>query len=200
MRVDVNPRIDEGATWEARELGVASDRALPEALAGAISAALRERGKLGSEPSLDVRSTPSIRAYLARPDLAELAGRGTATPDHVIRLKPFPLLIGEDTVALGKALDQYDRDYSAYFQRHAPIASEPKTMLDPLPRAILVRGFGIVGLGRSPKDARIVADLWEQTARIVLAAESWGRFSPISERELFDMEYWSLEQAKLARA
>jgi rhamnose utilization protein RhaD (predicted bifunctional aldolase and dehydrogenase) len=178
----------------------ASDRALPKALAGAISAALRERGRLGSEPSLDFRSTPSIRAYLARPDLAELAARGTATPDHVIRLKPFPLLIGENTVALGEALERYDRDYSAYFQRHAPTASEPKTMLDPLPRAILVPGLGIVGLGRSPKDARIVADLWEQTARIVLAAESWGRFSPISERELFDMEYWSLEQAKLAGA
>lgn len=70
-------------------------------------------------------------------------------------------------------------------------------MLDPLPRVALIRGLGIVGIGRTTKEAGVAADLAEQTARIVLAAEGIGRFTPLNERDLFDMEYWSLEQAKL---
>ncbi len=176
-----------------------NDRDEPEGLSVMLRDALRKRGALGSMPALDFRSTPAIRDYLARPDLAGLAERGTATPDHVIRPKPVPMIVDADAdaAALDAALDRYAEAYGAYFHRHAPHAREPKTMLDALPRAVLVPGVGILGLGRSAKDAGIVGDLWEQTARIVLAAEAWGRYAPISERELFDMEYWSLEQAKL---
>ena len=72
-------------------------------------------------------------------------------------------------------------------------------MLDPLPRGVLVPGVGIFGLGANEKAARIAGDLYEQTARIVNAAEDYKRFTPISEADLFDMEYWSLEQAKLRK-
>jgi rhamnose utilization protein RhaD (predicted bifunctional aldolase and dehydrogenase) len=178
-----------------------SDRAAPEPLAAVLHAALAARGALGSDPRLDFRSTPALRRLLSRDDCAELVGRGTATPDHVIRIKPFPLILsaGAGRAEADAALDRYAAAYRAYFDRHAPRAAEPKTMLDPLPRAVLAPGEGIFGLGRTEKEARIVGDLWEQTARIVLAAETWGRYAPIPEADLFDMEYWSLEQAKLAR-
>ncbi|SDF13254.1 class II aldolase/adducin family protein [Limimaricola pyoseonensis] len=176
----------------------ADDAPADPALAGMLARAL-SGGALGDDPALDWRSTPSIRALVSRDDLSEIVHRGTATPDHVIRLKPFPMIVAPDISEAGiaAALDAYGARYRAYFERHAPHAEEEKIMLDPLPRAVLVEGQGLFGLGRDGKAARIAGDLWEQTARIVLAAEAYGRFTPIAERDLFDMEYWSLEQAKL---
>lgn len=72
-------------------------------------------------------------------------------------------------------------------------------MLDAWPRMVLVKGAGMIGLGGNEKSARIAGDLGEQTARIVNAAEEIGTFAPINEADLFDMEYWSLEQAKLQK-
>ncbi|PZO79482.1 MAG: short-chain dehydrogenase [Mesorhizobium amorphae] len=151
--------------------------------------------------ALDFRSTPAIRALAGHPDVHDILGRGTVTPDHVIRLKPWPLIVapGVSETGLDAALDAYARRYQAYFERHAPQADEPKTMLDPYPRLILVEGQGVFGLGANAKAARIAGDLAEQASRTILAAEGFGRFTPIGEADLFDMEYWSLEQAKLGK-
>ncbi|TKW65918.1 MAG: class II aldolase [Paracoccus denitrificans] len=175
------------------------DAPRPDALHAALRGALSARGQLGPEPALDFRSTPAIRSYLARDNLVELARRGTATPDHVIRIKPFAMILSpdDDEAQIGRALDQFAADYAAYFNRNAPNASEEKVMLDPLPRAVLVPGAGLFGIGSNENSARVAGDLLEQTARIVNAAEDYRRFTPISEADLFDMEYWSLEQAKL---
>ncbi|KEP69391.1 short-chain dehydrogenase [Thioclava dalianensis] len=176
-----------------------NDAPMPEELAAALIEALAAQGALGTAPAVDFRSTPAIRRYLGRENLAELAMRGTATPDHVIRIKPFPMILeaGDDAAAITRKLAEYADRYAAYFARNAPNASEPKTMLDPAPRVVLMPGVGLFGLGANDKASRIAGDLLEQTARIVNAAEDYGRFAPISEGELFDMEYWSLEQAKL---
>jgi rhamnose utilization protein RhaD (predicted bifunctional aldolase and dehydrogenase) len=155
----------------------------------------------GSDLSLNFRSTPSIRSYLSRSNLEDLAYRGTATPDHVIRIKPFSMIIDAeaDSDSIELALKVFSSDYQAYFERNAQRASEKKVMLDLLPRSILVRGLGLYGLGTNEKSATIAGDLMEQTARIVNAAEDYNRFTPLAEDDLFDMEYWSLEQAKLGR-
>lgn len=149
--------------------------------------------------AMDFRATPSILAYSQLPTLASVSARGTATPDHVIRIKPFPLIApaDADVDALVALLEDFAQRYKAYFERNAPRAAEEKIMLDTLPRIVIVPGLGLFGMGSDAKAADIAADLGEQTARIVLAAEAYGRFSPISEPDLFDMEYWSLEQAKL---
>ncbi|GLP88030.1 class II aldolase/adducin family protein [Tritonibacter mobilis] len=178
-----------------------TDRMMPQPLADTLRAALAAGGALGAEPAIDFRSSPSIRTYLARPNLAELSRRGTATPDHVIRIKPFAMILteGAGRPEIDLALEAYADEYAGYFNRNAPNAAEPKVMLDPLPRGVLVPGVGIFGLGANEKAARIAGDLYEQTARIVNAAEDYKRFTPISEADLFDMEYWSLEQAKLRK-
>ena len=75
-----------------------------------------------------------------------------------------------------------------------------KRTLDPLPRVALVPGLGLFGLGRSKKEAGIAADLAQCAVEIVTDAEAVGRFQSISEDEMFDMEYWPLEQAKLGAA
>jgi len=149
--------------------------------------------------ALDLRYSPAIDKYLALPDLPEISSRGTVTPDHVIRIKPRPVLGAEkysrEDWKLG--LRDYADWYEAYFARNAARVAEPKRMLDPLPRVALIPGLGLVGIGKSAKEAAIAADLAEQGARVVLSAEALGRFTPLSESDLFDMEYWSLEQAKL---
>ena len=76
----------------------------------------------------------------------------------------------------------------------------PKRELDPAPRVILVPGLGLFGLGRSAKDATVAADLAESWVETVTDAEAIGSFESLTEAELFEMEYWSLEQAKLGSA
>ncbi|MFG6589365.1 class II aldolase/adducin family protein [Sulfitobacter sp. MOLA879] len=153
-------------------------------------------------PALDLRISKANSRFLALPDLEEVSARGTATPDHVIRIKPRPMLgfASFDTTDWDRAVKGYADWYEGYFNRHAPLAEEPKTMLDPLPRVALIRGLGIVGIGRNAKEAGIAADLAEQNARIIVSAEALGKFKPLNEAQMFEMEYWSLEQAKLKKA
>lgn len=150
----------------------------------------------------DARSDHFIRTYSAQHHIDELATRGTITPDHVIRTKPWPLVVEENDSeeTLADKLHDYTARYCAYFARHAPHQSEEKIMLDPYPRVVLVRGKAAIGLGKNAKEAAIAADLATQSARVILAAEALGRYTPIAEDRLFEMEYWSLEQAKLKKA
>ncbi len=84
-----------------------------------------------------------------------------------------------------------------YFARNNARIGGGRTMLDPLPRVVLVPGLGLFGLGRSQKDARIAAELAESAIEVITDAEAIGRYESISEAEMFDMEYWPPEQAKL---
>ena len=65
---------------------------------------------------------------------------------------------------------------------------------------MLVPGKGLFGLGASAKDAAIAADIAENTIEVITDAEAAGGYQPISEADMFDVEYWSLEQAKLGKA
>ncbi len=87
--------------------------------------------------------------------------------------------------------------YHAYFKRNNEGREPAKRALDPLPRVALVPGIGLFGMGRSKKDAAIAADIAENTVLTITDAEAIGRFEALPESELFEMEYWSLEQAKL---
>jgi NAD(P)-dependent dehydrogenase (short-subunit alcohol dehydrogenase family) len=122
----------------------------------------------------------------------DLSQRGPATPDHILRTKRLPML-GRDVAAYGE-------DYRAYFARNASHAKEAKTMLDPAPRVILDPEFGLVCVGRSAKEAGVAADLYSHTIDVILRAEALGGYRALSEPELFEFEYWDLEQAKLRRA
>jgi rhamnose utilization protein RhaD (predicted bifunctional aldolase and dehydrogenase)/NAD(P)-dependent dehydrogenase (short-subunit alcohol dehydrogenase family) len=142
-----------------------------------------------------IMSTHSGSRYLAfaqRPDVERLSQQGPATPDHVIRTKRVPLL-GRDVEAFAEA-------YRKYFERNAPLAKESKTMLDPAPRVVLDPKFGMGCIGRTARDARIVHDLYSHTIDIILSATALGGYRALSEKDIFDVEYWDLEQAKLRKA
>ena len=130
--------------------------------------------------------------FARRGDAARLSQQGPATPDHVIRTKRVPML-GRDVGAFAAA-------YRDYFNRHAPTAREPKTMLDAAPRVVLDPEFGLGCVGRTARDARIVHDLYAHTIDIMLRATALGGYRALPEREIFDVEYWDLEQAKLRKA
>ena len=98
------------------------------------------------------------------------------------------------------ALDKFVADYHAYFQRHNVRQMPSKTELDPMPRVVLVPGLGLFGIGNTSKDAKIAADLAETTVEVVADAERLGTYECIPEPDIFDIEYWSLEQAKLGAA
>ncbi|ACK68319.1 short-chain dehydrogenase/reductase SDR [Rippkaea orientalis PCC 8801] len=130
-------------------------------------------------------------AFTQRPDIAEISQQGPATPDHVIRTKRLPLL--------GNEVDSYVQAYRTYFNTHAPQAKEPKTILDPAPRVILDPEWGMCTIGRNAKDAAIVADIYHHTIEIIQRSTLLGGYQALSAQDLFDMEYWELEQAKLAK-
>ena len=90
--------------------------------------------------------------------------------------------------------------YKDYFTRHNARVGSIKRMLDPLPRVALLPGLGLFGMGRTKKDARIAADIAEAAIATITDAEAIGQFESIPEADMFDMEYWSLEQAKLGTA
>jgi rhamnose utilization protein RhaD (predicted bifunctional aldolase and dehydrogenase)/NAD(P)-dependent dehydrogenase (short-subunit alcohol dehydrogenase family) len=141
-----------------------------------------------------LRTSPRIRAFLARPDLESLTQRGCATPDHVIRTKPWPLIATSD---FERAIATYGQRYDAYFTAITHEKGITRKKLDPWPRIVLVPGVGLCGIGKTKKDAEIAADVYEHTIDVIERAEAIGKYSPLGLDDLFDMEYWSLEQAKL---
>jgi rhamnose utilization protein RhaD (predicted bifunctional aldolase and dehydrogenase)/NAD(P)-dependent dehydrogenase (short-subunit alcohol dehydrogenase family) len=154
---------------------------------------------------LDFRSSNQILEFVAGQDVADYANRGTVTPDHLIRTKGAPLILSFPTAAdlptfrreTARAIEDYIVQYRNYFDRHNSQLPESKRPLDPLPRVALVPGCGLFGIGKSVREAAIVADLAETWVETLTAAESVGRFASLNESEQFAMEYWSLEQAKL---
>lgn len=130
-------------------------------------------------------------AFVGRDDLATIAQQGPATPDHVIRTKRLPLL--------GRDVPAYAEAYRAYFAAHEPLAKERKTLLDPAPRVVLDKALGLCAVGRSAKDAAIVAEIYAHTMEIIARATALGGYRALPAQDIFAVEYWDLEQAKLRK-
>ena len=136
-------------------------------------------------------TSPEAAGFASRANVHDLATRGPLTPDHVIRTKRVPAVFGAaDHV---RALDAYAETYRAYFARnqngHAPI--------DPAPRWAVVEGVGTMAFGTSAKAASQIGDIARHTVRAWQWGEALGRWAPLGEKELFEVEYWELEQKKL---
>ncbi len=180
----------------------ADDLSVLPVLRGVIA---EQRGDLDAAmPIFDLRNGDNVLAFFNRPDVEALAKRGMASPDHVLRTKGWPLVLPKAVWSLGReaiaeAVRAFEREYRAYFDRQAPNASVPKTLLTPDPKHAWIEGVGIVGMGGNAGAARIAADLAEQNLRVRAVGEDAGGFHPLDEADQFDCEYWSLEQAKLGK-
>jgi len=156
---------------------------------------------------LDRRNSPRVMAFVNGKGIERYAQAGTVTPDHVIRTKPKPLILPAPEAgkletfkaAAREALAAYAAEYRAYFERHNASAKPKKKPLDPYPRVVMVRGLGLYGLGKTAKDAAIAADIAVTNVEVITDAEAVGRYRSIPEPDQFEIEYWSLEQAKLGK-
>jgi rhamnose utilization protein RhaD (predicted bifunctional aldolase and dehydrogenase)/NAD(P)-dependent dehydrogenase (short-subunit alcohol dehydrogenase family) len=158
-------------------------------------------------PIVSVRSNEWILAFLERSDAYDLVSRGCATPDHVIRTKPTALFLTEldyqDDAALAARVESeiadYARHYDRYFEEVSARRNVRRTKLDSWPRVVLAPRVGILAIGKTKKDAEIVADVYEHTIQVMTDAQHVGRYAPLGREDLFDVEYWSLEQAKIKK-
>jgi rhamnose utilization protein RhaD (predicted bifunctional aldolase and dehydrogenase)/NAD(P)-dependent dehydrogenase (short-subunit alcohol dehydrogenase family) len=175
-----------------------------------VRGALARAASLSAEraPIVTLRASPRVLAFLDRPDAPELTRRGCATPDHVIRIKPWPLFVQgaacEDAPALTELLDRelaaYAGRYGVYFDEMVAKKGVSKKRLEPWPCVVLLPRVGLLAIGKTKRDAEVAADVYEHTIDVIEAAERVGAFSPVSLEDLFDVEYWSLEQAKIKPA
>ncbi len=165
----------------------------PDAAREAIAQLRRAISDLAGAPLiLRVNDSRKFLSFAQHPELSRLSQRGPATPDHVIRTKPLPML--------GFDVQAYARGYRDYFARHAAQGKVKKTMLDPAPRMVLDPALGFAAAGRTARDAAIVEELYDHTINVILRAEALGGWQAVDERHIFDIEYWDLEQAKLRKA
>lgn len=130
-------------------------------------------------------------AFARRDDIRRISQQGPATPDHVIRTKRLPML--------GRDLKSYVRDYKTYFESNAKQSDQPVSMLDPAPRIILDPELGMCTVGRRAVDAKINADIYNHTMEIIQRSEHLGGYCALPEADIFRVEYWELEQAKLRK-
>jgi rhamnose utilization protein RhaD (predicted bifunctional aldolase and dehydrogenase)/NAD(P)-dependent dehydrogenase (short-subunit alcohol dehydrogenase family) len=137
---------------------------------------------------LAVHTDQDALDFARRPDIEKISQQGPATPDHVIRTKRVPLI--------GRDVGAYAARYRQYFVENADALL---TMLDPAPRVVLDEELGLCTIGRTAKDAAIVEDIYRHTMQIIADATGLGGWQALSPHDIFEVEYWDLEQAKLRK-
>jgi rhamnose utilization protein RhaD (predicted bifunctional aldolase and dehydrogenase)/NAD(P)-dependent dehydrogenase (short-subunit alcohol dehydrogenase family) len=189
--IDLITRAEEFLS--ARVPAAPSGHPLPDVPALELATLRAKISELAGQPMIVTRRTdPRTAGFVARPDLGSLATRGPATPDHVIRTKRVPLV--------GTDVDAFATDYRAYFDANSGRRGVPLTMLDPAPRVVLDPRLGMLTAGRRGKDADIARDIYLHTMDVIEGAEALGGYRALPPEDLFDVEYWELEQAKLRLA
>jgi rhamnose utilization protein RhaD (predicted bifunctional aldolase and dehydrogenase)/NAD(P)-dependent dehydrogenase (short-subunit alcohol dehydrogenase family) len=153
----------------------------------------RDLSRVAGKPMI-LMSHPGEKysAWARREDIATLSQQGPATPDHVIRTKRVPLL--------GRDVEGFRAAYEQYFQAQAARAGRELRMLDAAPRVILDPELGLLTAGPNAQEAAIAGDIYRRTVDMILQATALGGWRALPAGDLFDVEYWDLEQAKLTSA
>jgi rhamnose utilization protein RhaD (predicted bifunctional aldolase and dehydrogenase)/NAD(P)-dependent dehydrogenase (short-subunit alcohol dehydrogenase family) len=173
------PRPANGVSKAARRVEIARLR--------------REISRAAGTPKvMAVHNEARAFAFINRADVAALSQQGPATPDHVIYTKRLPLL--------GRDVDGYAQAYRAYFEQHAANASDALVMLDPAPRVVLDGGLGLCAAGGTAREASIAADIYLHTMDVIERSTALGGFDALPAADIFKLEYWELEQAKVRQA
>jgi rhamnulose-1-phosphate aldolase/alcohol dehydrogenase len=183
--------------------------ALPEAERHARAAALApvirglastDRPQVGHYTDSDV-----VLDFVGRAEHPRLAALGTSCPDHFLRTKVRPMVLDrppsaplEDVIARLKELHAaYREDYAAYYQKYATPDSPAMRGADPA--IVLVPGVGMFSFGKDKQTARVAGEFYVNAINVMRGAEAISSYTPIEESEKFRIEYWALEEAKLAR-
>jgi len=156
---------------------------------------------------VNYRSNKNLEYFINGKNIRSYSSKGTATPDHVIRVKPFPLIITpkknssieEFKIMAEKSFKNYRKKYTHYFNVNKKKVKGKKVMLDTSPRVVLIQNIGMFSVGKDLNGAKIAGDLTETNAKVIGSVEETSTYKFIPEKDLFDVEYWSLEQAKIKR-
>ncbi|PHM18292.1 MAG: oxidoreductase [Sulfuricurvum sp. PD_MW2] len=179
--------LAENVTLACGDCEGKGDKTIAEAV-GAEAAKLR-----GSELFPLLIDSPRAQLFSILPNLDTLVKRGGLTPEHVIRIKPFPAIIDSD---IAKGIELFAQEYKAYFDANASVEH---ICLDLAPRYAVIKGLGIVVLGKDEKESRIIGEIVKHTITAILSAEQLGGWGSLTLSQMFEMEYWELEQAKLKK-
>ena len=154
---------------------------------------------------MEWRGSPAVLEFCSSEEARELVRQGPLTPDHVIWTRSLPLYVegphwedgGRLAEQLGHAVLEYRRAYQAHLEESARARGILCPEIDSAPRVVLLPGAGALCFGRSKKEARIAADITEHTLAAKALAQAVGRYQSASPSDLFEMEIWSLQRAKL---
>ena len=141
-----------------------------------------------------LEDSPKAVGFSNLENVASVTDRGPITPDHIIRTKRTAMFIGDEPE---RSVEAFVQDYENYFNQHT---NGKLTPLDPAPRWAVWPGHGVVTFGKSLDEAKIIADISEHTIKAIQQAEKLGGWQSLSQKDLFEMEYWELEQAKLKKS
>jgi len=142
-----------------------------------------------------------LRAVADREDAAAVAAGGVPTGDHMLWIKPWPVLLDQprDAEAVTAAVAAYEARYAAYYEAHAPLLEAEMPMHDPLPRVAVVPGVGSITTGVSVEDARRAAEVaLHAGSTLARTIDAFGEIAPLPEAETFRFDYWPMELYKLS--
>ncbi|QFR48863.1 bifunctional aldolase/short-chain dehydrogenase [Sulfurimonas lithotrophica] len=153
----------------------------------------KEVSKLKGHATISILNDSNLASYFSKQDIVKIATQGPLTPDHVIRTKRIPAIVGED---FETDLASYVQEYTQYFEDN----KTDETLLNPAPNFAILKDNGVLSFGKNAKEANIIKDINEHTFEAILKAEKLGGYKALSAAKIFEVEYWELEQAKLKKS
>ena len=177
---------DKGATLEVKKDNTNIDLLV-------LANIRREISNLKGKATISILNDSKEAINFSKEDIQNIATQGPLTPDHVIRTKRVPAVLGDDFKA---DLAEYIKEYKEYFENN----KTDETLLNPAPNFAILNGNGTLSFGANAKEANIIKDINDHTFEAILKAEKLGGYKALSAANIFEVEYWSLEQAKLKKA
>ncbi|EDZ62455.1 short chain dehydrogenase [Sulfurimonas gotlandica GD1] len=152
----------------------------------------RKMSELKGCATISILNDSNEAINFSKQNIEKIATQGPLTPDHVIRTKRVPAIIGEDFKA---DLASYVKEYTQYFEYN----KTDETLLNPAPNFAILKNNGTLSFGKNAKEANIIKDINDHTFEAILKAEKLGGYKALGAANIFEVEYWSLEQAKLKK-
>lgn len=209
----------EAKGGHAAAFGGQKHKSLPEKTRRKVLARLLPwlRGQVSKQRRFigTIQDDEKVLRFVNSNDAARLAELGTSCPDHFLRTKIKPLYVPLDRdltdfsdagidafvaqlkTRLTSGLEQYRKDYAAYYER----CKRPNSpaMRDPNPTVILIPGVGLIAWGKDKSESRVTAEFYNCAIEVMRGAEAMDKYIALPQQEAFDIEYWLLEEAKLRR-
>ena len=152
----------------------------------------KEVSKIKGKATISILNESKEAIFFSKQNVESIALRGPLTPDHVIRTKRVPAILEKDFAA---ELNSFVNDYKQYFEEN----KTNETLLNPAPNFAIFKNRGTLSFGVNAKEAHIIKDINEHSFEAILKAEMLGGYKALSPKDIFEVEYWSLEQAKLKK-